>query len=63
MSRYVCYYSARKEMYRDFASRWVRWASTTTLTEDQVRGVSMFFRPIAVRFGLITEFRELGISV
>lgn len=61
MSKYVIYYSCRKEMYRELAQRWQRWSTTTNLTDDQIRGVAMFFKTIAVRFGLIKEFRELGI--
>lgn len=61
MSRYVCYYSGRKSMYRDMAVKWMKWAATSDLTDDQRRGVSLFFRSIAVRFGLIREFREIGV--
>lgn len=61
MSKYVIYYGTRKEMYRDMATRWSKWATTSNLTEDQIRGVSMFFRSIATRFGLIREFREIGV--
>lgn len=61
MSRYVCYYSGRKGMYRDLAARWAKWAETSNLTEEQKRGVSMFFKAIARRFGLINEFREIGV--
>jgi hypothetical protein len=61
MSKYVIYYSCRKEMYRELAQRWMKWSTTTNLTDDQIRGVSMFFRSIAVRFGLIKEFREIGV--
>lgn len=61
MSRYVIYYSVRKEMYRELAERWARWSKSVTLTSDEVRGTSKFFYDIAVRFGLITEFRELGV--
>jgi hypothetical protein len=34
---------------------------TVKLTPDEVKGTSKFFKDIAVRFGLITEFRELGV--
>ena len=61
MSKYVIYYSSRKAMYRELAERWSRWAKTTTLTQDEVRGTAKFFRSIAVRFGLISEFKDLGI--
>ncbi len=61
MSKYVIYYSSRKEMYRELADRWSRWSKSVQLTNDEIRGTSKFFYDIAVRFGLITEFRELGV--
>ena len=61
MSKYVIYYSCRKSMYRDMAIRWAKWSSTADLTEDQIRGVSLFFKSIGVRFGLINEFRDIGV--
>ena len=61
MSEYVIYYSARKEMYREFATRWSRWAQTAELTELEISGMAKFFTTIARRFGLITEFREIGV--
>lgn len=61
MSNYVIYYSTRKSMYRELATRWIKWAATSNLTEREREGVAMFFKSIAVRFGLVTEFRELGI--
>lgn len=60
MSRYVIYYSGRKEMYREMAERWTRWSKSVSLTPDEIRGTSKFFRDIAVRFGLVTEFKEIG---
>lgn len=61
MSNYIIYYSARKSIYRDLATKWVKWAATANLTEEEVIGITKFFKPIAKRFGLIKEFRELGI--
>jgi hypothetical protein len=61
MSRYVVYYSCRKEMYRELAERWARWSKTVHLTPDEVRGTAKFFKDIGVRFGLVTEFRTLGV--
>ena len=61
MSRYIVYYSGRKIMYRELAERWARWAKTAKLSPEEIRGTSKFFKDIAVRFGLITEFRELGV--
>lgn len=61
MSNYVIYYGTRKVMYRDLAIRWAKWAATSNLTERELEGVSMFFKSIAKRFGLIKEFREIGV--
>ena len=61
MSRYTIYYSTRQIMYKDFAARWAKWAAAEDLTAEQRRGVSVFFKTIAVRFGLVREFRELGV--
>ena len=61
MSRYVIYYSTRKCMFRDLASTWKAWAEDAHLDESQVRGMSLFFRHIGKRFGLITEFKDIGV--
>ena len=61
MSRYVCYYSARKIFYREMAERWSKWAAGAELSETEINGISKFFKSLAKRFGLINEFRELGI--
>ncbi len=61
MSKYVIYYSGRKAMYREMVTRWSKWANTANLTVEQREGVALFFRSIARRFGLITEFKELGV--
>lgn len=61
MSKYVYYYNKNQKAYRELAERWARWAKTAVLTPDEVKGTSKFFYDIAVRFGLITEFREIGV--
>lgn len=43
------------------ADRWVRWSKSAKLTSEEVQGTRKFFYAIAVRFGLVTEFRELGV--
>jgi hypothetical protein len=48
-------------MYRELAAKWKEWADKNTLTESQVRGMSLFFRHIGKRFGLITEFKDIGV--
>lgn len=61
MSKYVRYYNKNQQVYRELAERWARWAKSVQLTPAEIRGTSKFFYDIAVRFGLITEFRELGV--
>jgi hypothetical protein len=61
MSKYVCYYSARKIFYREMAEKWCRWRATAELTQTESEGIAKFFWQLARRFGLIGEFRELGI--
>jgi hypothetical protein len=61
MSRYVHYYNTRQIMYKDMATRWKRWSANLDLSELEVEGVSMFFRSIGKRFGLLTEFKEIGV--
>jgi hypothetical protein len=48
-------------MYRDLATRWLKWSTEVELTDVEFIGVSMFFRAIAKRFGLIKEFRAIGV--
>ena len=61
MSRYVIYYNARQDMYRQLAVQWKAWADTSDLSESQLRGMSLFFRHIGKRFGLINEFKSVGV--
>ena len=63
MSKYVVYYNKNQKVYKELAERWAKWAKTAKLTPEEVRGTSKFFYDIAVRFGLVTEFRELGVIV
>lgn len=61
MSKYTMYYNSRQTMYRDFANNWAKFASNNELSDRQYKGMALFFKPIARRFGLIEEFRTLGI--
>jgi hypothetical protein len=61
MSKYSIYYSGRKVMYRDMATRWSRWSETSEITEQERTGISKFFKDIGVRFGLLKEFKEIGV--
>jgi hypothetical protein len=61
MSSYVIYYSGSKEFYRGLAERWLRWSVEADLSATEVEGMIKFFGHVAKRFGLIKEFRQLGI--
>lgn len=61
MSYYVRYYNKNQNLYRHFAIMWAEWSKTTELSETVTHGISSFFKPAAKRFGLVTEFRQLGI--
>ena len=61
MSRYTIYYTTRRGMYKKLAVQWKLWADQANLSESQVRGMSIFFRRIGKRFGLINEFKEIGV--
>jgi hypothetical protein len=61
VSSYVKYYNARQIAYRSLASKWSNWAVTKDLTTEEAEGITKFFRHIAKRFGLIKEFRRIGV--
>ena len=61
MSSYVKYYNNNQIYYKGFAERWAKWSKSASLSSDELEGISKFFKAVAKRFGLITEFRELGI--
>ena len=48
-------------MYRGFATNWAKFTADMDLSERQRRGMALFFKPIARRFGLISEFRDIGV--
>lgn len=57
MSKYVEYYNTYKEVYRNVAKRLVKVAEENEFLKLN----SVAFRPIGVRFGLIKEFKKMGI--
>lgn len=61
MSKYTIYYNTRQHMFRELARQWKAWAEGTQLSENQVRGMAVFFRHIGKRFGLINEFKDIGV--
>jgi hypothetical protein len=61
MSDYVRYYNSRQLAYRELGVQWSRWAKTAKLTTTEKVGITRFFKRLAVRFGLVREYRRLGI--
>jgi hypothetical protein len=61
MSRYTYYYTVNQNHYRYLANSWKAWADEAVLTEKDKDGMAKFFRPIARRFGLINEFKDIGV--
>jgi hypothetical protein len=55
------YYKQKQIEYLEFAINWVNATSSMNLSERQRRGMTLFFMPIAKRFGLIKEFRDIGV--
>ena len=61
MSKYTMYYNNKQQQYRDFATNWAKFTACIDLSERQRRGMSLFFKPIAKRFGLVQEFKDIGV--
>lgn len=61
MSKYTTYYNERQQMYRDLATNWVKVAAKMKLSDLQRTGMGLFFRPIGKRFGLLKEFKDIGV--
>lgn len=61
MSKYTRYYTAKQDQYRKVVTNWLTLAADMNLSKKQRKGMSLFFKSIARRFGLIKEFRDLGV--
>ena len=61
MSKYTTYYNSKRAQHKEFAASWAKLTADMDLTERQKRGMALFFRPIARRFGLIQEFKDIGV--
>jgi hypothetical protein len=61
MSKYTMYYTTKQKQYLEFATNWANTTASMNLTERQRRGMALFFKPIARRFGLVKEFRGIGV--
>jgi hypothetical protein len=55
------YYTAKQKQYLDFATNWAKFTANMGLTERQKRGMALFFKPIARRFGLTKDFKDIGV--
>ena len=61
MSKYTIYYNTRQQQFKALASQWKHWVEGANLSESQVKGMEYFFRHIGKRFGLIQDFKEIGV--
>ena len=61
MSRYTTYYKSKQLEYRTLAINWSIFADSHKIPGYQRRGMALFFKPIARRFGLIEEFKKLNL--
>lgn len=61
MSKYTTYYNNRQLMFRELAINWAIFAGSRHLTDIQTKGMKVFFRSIGKRFGLLTDFKKIGV--
>ena len=61
MSKYTTYYKNKQLEYRSLAINWAIFADSHSIPGYQRRGMALFFRPIARRFGLTEDFKKLNI--
>ena len=61
MSKYTTYYKSKQLEYRSLAVNWSIFADSHKIPGYQRRGMALFFRPIARRFGLVSAFKKIGI--
>ncbi len=61
MSRYTTYYKSRQQMFRELAINWSIFAGSRHLTSIQMKGMKVFFRSVGKRFGLLTDFKKIGV--
>jgi hypothetical protein len=61
MSKYTTYYNERQQMFRELAINWSIFAMARHLTDIQTKGMKVFFRSIGKRFGLLTDFKKIGV--
>ena len=61
MSKYTTYYNNRQQMFRELAINWTIFVRSRHLTDIQTKGMKVFFRSIGKRFGLLTDFKKIGV--
>jgi hypothetical protein len=61
MSKYVKYYSSRQDSYRTLATMCSNWIKSENPSEEEIIGITKFFSCVGKRFGLIGEFKKIGI--
>ena len=61
MSYYTEYYNKNRSLYLTLAECWVNQTNFTRVTDEDKLTISKFFLKKAIRFGLVQEFRSLGI--
>lgn len=61
MSYYTEYYNKNRSLYLTLAECWVNQTNLTRVTDEDKLTISKFFLKKAIRFGLVQEFRSLGI--
>lgn len=61
MSYYVSYYNANRKLYKTLAECWVERANSSCLSQAERDSVTKFFRKKATRFGLVQDFRRIGV--
>lgn len=61
MSKYVKYYNERQDSYRTLATMCINWIEATSPSPAELEGVTKFFGHVGKRFGLISEFKKLGV--
>jgi hypothetical protein len=61
MSKYTTYYNSRQKQFKALATQWKAWSDTAGLSKRQSKGMSIFFKQIGKRFGLIKEFKDIGV--
>jgi hypothetical protein len=55
------YYTDKQRQYKELAAAWKKVSENMDLSEEQKKGMALFFKPIARRFGLTQDFKDIGV--